>query len=197
LISTVVTDNGVPPLSATNSFTVVVTEVNTAPVLPTQSDRTVTELSTLTVTNAATDADLPANILTYSLLAPPAGATINSNGVIVWTPALGQGPSTNTLTTVVTDNGSPALSATNSFIVVVQVFVPQFRITSIQVSNHLATVTWNSIAGKTYRLQYQDTVNATAWQDVVPDIIATGGSTSATTTVGGAAQRYFRLEVLP
>ena len=33
-ITTVVTDNGVPPLSATNSFTVVVNEVNSPPTLP-------------------------------------------------------------------------------------------------------------------------------------------------------------------
>ena len=46
----------------------------------------------------------------------PAGATINSNGVITWTPSEAQGPSTNTLTSVVSDG---SLSATNSFVVIV------------------------------------------------------------------------------
>ena len=42
--------------------------------LPVQTNRTVLELSSLVVTNAASDPDLPANVLTYSLLNPPAGA---------------------------------------------------------------------------------------------------------------------------
>ena len=119
VFTTLVTDNGFPRLSATNSFTVVVSEVNQPPVLPNQSDRTVSELTLLTVVNAATDPDLPANTLSYSLLNPPAGAAINSSGVITWTPSEAQAPGTNVITTVVTDNGTPPLSATNSFTVVV------------------------------------------------------------------------------
>jgi hypothetical protein len=118
-LSTVVTDNGAPPASATNSFQVTVTEVNTAPVLPAQTDRTINELTLLSVANGATDTDLPANNLTYSLLAAPTGAVISSSGRITWTPTEAQGPSTNIFTTRVVDNGSPALSATNSFAVIV------------------------------------------------------------------------------
>src|SRR3989454_9518701 len=66
LITLRVTDNGVPESSDIKSFTVVVTEANSAPVLTVPTDRTVTELSTLTVTNTASDADLPANTLTFS-----------------------------------------------------------------------------------------------------------------------------------
>ena len=117
--TTVVTDDGVPALSATNSFTVTVSEVNTAPVLPAQTDRSLDELTLLTVTNTATDADVPANVLSYELLVSPAGAVIDGEGVISWTPTESQGPSTNTITTVVTDNGAPPLSVTNSFTVTV------------------------------------------------------------------------------
>jgi VCBS repeat-containing protein len=124
LLVTVVSDNANPPLSATNFFTVVVQEVNTAPVLPAQSNRTITGLTTLVVTNTATDSDIPANTLNYQLLANPAGASISLTGVITWTPVPTQVPSTNVFTTVVTDNNpwdpiNPNLSATNSFTVVV------------------------------------------------------------------------------
>jgi hypothetical protein len=118
-ITTRVVDNGTPALSATNSFSVTVNEVNTAPVLPVQANRTIPELSAMVVTNRATDADLPANTLSYSLIAPPAGAAISSSGVITWTPTEAQGPSTNLFITVVADNGVPSLSATNSFTVIV------------------------------------------------------------------------------
>jgi hypothetical protein len=119
LITTVVTDNGIPPLSATNSFTVVVTELNTAPALPSLPDVTIAERTLLTVTNTATDSDLPPNVLTYALVDPPTGAAINTNGVITWRPSEAQGPGTNLITTVVTDNGTPPLSTTNSFTAVI------------------------------------------------------------------------------
>src|SRR5207244_3718457 len=116
LITVRVTDNGAPPSSDTRSFTVIVNEVNSAPVLTVPIDQTVTELSTLTVTNTASDADLPANTLTFGLVSAPTGVNLNpSTGVLTWTPTEAQGPSTNLITVRVTDTGVPPLSATNSF----------------------------------------------------------------------------------
>src|SRR5439155_877621 len=106
-------------LHATTNFTVISLDDDSPTLLPTQADRTINELSTLTVTNTATDGDLPANILIYQLVSPPAGASINGGGVITWTPTEAQGPSVNTFETIVTDNGTPALRATNFFTVTV------------------------------------------------------------------------------
>src|SRR6185369_1223271 len=75
LITTVVSDNGIPPLSATNTFTVIVTEVNSAPLLTVPPDQTINELATLSVSASATDSDIPANSLLFSLLSPPVGMT--------------------------------------------------------------------------------------------------------------------------
>jgi len=119
VITTVVTDNGVPPLSATNSFVVVVNEVNTAPVLPAQANRTIVNQASLLVTNTAADSDIPANAVTYTLVNPPAGALIDTNGIITWTPIPAQTPSVGVMTTIASDNGLPPLSATNSFTVTV------------------------------------------------------------------------------
>ena len=72
---------------------------NTPPLLPAQANQTVNELTTLTVNDGAVDMDLPHQTLTYALVSPPSGATINTNtGVISWTPSQTQSPSTNTLT---------------------------------------------------------------------------------------------------
>src|SRR5439155_5070666 len=99
LITVRVTDNGAPPLSDTKSFTVVVTEANRAPVLTVPTDQTVTELSTLTITNTASDADVPANTLTFSLVSAPNGVNLDpSSGVLTWTPTEAQGPSTDLIT---------------------------------------------------------------------------------------------------
>ncbi len=54
---------------------------------------TVDEQTLLTFTATATDADLPANTLTFSLSGEPAGALIDPvSGVFTWTPSEAQGP---------------------------------------------------------------------------------------------------------
>jgi hypothetical protein len=115
-----VVDNGVPPLSATNTFIVIVNELNSAPVLQNVTEQTVNEGSTLVVTNKAIDVDIPANTVTYSLLSAPAGASIDaSSGVFTWTPTEVQAPSTNQIMVQAMDNGAPPLSDTRSFSVIV------------------------------------------------------------------------------
>jgi GH43 family beta-xylosidase len=94
--------------------------INHAPVLSPVSNQTVIAGQTLLVTNSATDPDAPPQTLTYSLLSGPAGAAINqTNGVVSWRPTVAQSPSTNVIAVAVADNGSPSLSATQSFQVTV------------------------------------------------------------------------------
>src|SRR4029450_1140165 len=93
-----VTDNGSPNLSDTKSFTVSVNEVNSPPVLTPIANQPVNEGNTLTLTAAATDPDLPANALRFSLLSAPSGASINPDtGLFAWTPSRNQVPSANTI----------------------------------------------------------------------------------------------------
>jgi len=198
IITVVVTDNGSPPLSTTNSFTVVVNEVNSAPVLPAQTNVTIAELTTLLVTNTATDSDIPANTLSYSLLNPPAGAEISATGLISWTPTHAQAPSTNFFATVVSDNGVPPLSVTNSFTVFVtsSQSVPPPTIESIVVAEGLATISWSSVTGHTYRLLYTGDLD-TNWTPILPDILATNSSTTATDSIESVTTRYYRVQLLP
>jgi hypothetical protein len=97
--------------------------IHNGPSLPAQTSRSVSELSSLTVTNTALDTDIPLLPLTYSLAvtnlldnSAVLNAAIDANGVITWTPTEAQGPSTNRFTTFVSDG---SLSATNTFTVVV------------------------------------------------------------------------------
>jgi len=94
--------------------------VNTPPMLPAISERSMIAGATLTITNVASDAESPPQSLTYSLLSPVNGATLNSsNGIFVWRPLIVQGGATNQFSIKVTDNGLPNLAATQSFRVVV------------------------------------------------------------------------------
>lgn len=116
-----VSDNQTPALTKVESFTVNVTEVNSAPTFTVPDTQTINELSPFSITLSATDDDVPANIIAWSVIAPPTGLTINpATGAIAWTPTEAQGPSTNTIQVVATDNGSPAMSTTNSFQLIVK-----------------------------------------------------------------------------
>jgi hypothetical protein len=114
-----VTDDGVPALSGTNSFTVLVTEINAAPTFVSLVNRRIRELSPMSFRLIGRDTDLPAQRLTYTLVDGPAGLTVAEDGLVNWTPSEEQGPSTNTVTVRVSDNGNPALGSTGSFTIFV------------------------------------------------------------------------------
>ena len=117
-----VTDNGVnpPTLSDSETISITVNEINTAPSLTAIGNQSVDELSTLNFTATASDTDDPANTLTFSLSgAVPAGASITPAGVFSWTPTESQGPGLYTFDVVVTDNGSPNLADSETIAVTV------------------------------------------------------------------------------
>jgi hypothetical protein len=105
--------------SVTNGVVLSVSEVNQAPVATLSGTRQVNEGDLLSFSVGATDADLPAQRLSYSAVAAPSGLTVDSNGVVSWRPTEAQGPSTNVLLIRVSDDGRPALSATNAIEIVV------------------------------------------------------------------------------
>ena len=99
-----VTDNGVPALYDEEEITVTVTEGNQPPELAAIGNKGVNELEELSFTATATDADLPAQTMTFSLDAGfPTGASITSGGVFTWTPTEAQGPGSYPVTVIVSD----------------------------------------------------------------------------------------------
>jgi hypothetical protein len=134
LIVIKVSDNGSPSLSATNSFTVIVGESNSAPVLSAVADQSVDEGSQLSLQIAATDSDLPAQNLTFSLdSGSPDGAALSTSGKFTWTPTESQGPSTNVITVRVSDG---ATNASQTFKIVVN---------EVNTTPTLATITTQTV----------------------------------------------------
>ena len=196
LFQTVVTDNGSPPLSATNSFTVFVQPVHNGPVLASIADRSIHAGAMLTISNAATDSDIPSHALTFSLdTGAPAGAAVNAtNGLFTWETGDTVANTTNSMTVRVADDALPSLSDTKSFTVTV---LSRPAIQSITLSNDIVTITWSALAGQTYRLQYQDTLTGTNWNVLPPDVIATGPAATQTDSIGSNAQRFYRIVLVP
>ncbi len=191
-----VTDNGEPPLSDTKPFTVIVSEVNNTPFLSPIANYTNHAGNLITFTASASDTDLPANLLTFSL---PSGAPTNaaigaSSGVFSWTPTPQQSPSTNPITVRVTDNGLPNLSASRTFSVFVY---PPLAITNLTKSASVVTMTWPSAPGRSYQVQSKTNLQDAIWLPQGGSITATGLTTSATNNIGTAKQRFYRLLLGP
>ncbi|MEJ7593850.1 MAG: putative Ig domain-containing protein, partial [Planctomycetaceae bacterium] len=94
------------------TITITVNEVNLPPVLTSIGNRAARSDEVFTFTATATDPDIPANNLTFSLDAgAPVGATIDpASGVLTWAPPTSAIGTAVPMTIRVTDNGSPALS---------------------------------------------------------------------------------------
>ena len=120
-LTLVVSDNGSPSLSATQSFSVVVTRINQPPqIVPPPAVVTVNGQTPLSLQLTATDADLPQPTLVWQLgSGAPAGLSLNpATGLLTWTPTAAQVPSTNLVTVIVRDSGNPSLADTTTFLVV-------------------------------------------------------------------------------
>lgn len=92
--------------------------VNRPPVLDPMPPVAMVAGQTLVLTNTATDPDLPPQTLTFSLLSAPGGASITPDtGVFTWPSTLADAATTNLVTVRVADNGTPSLTATQSFTV--------------------------------------------------------------------------------
>ncbi|MFH2123102.1 MAG: putative Ig domain-containing protein [Pseudomonadota bacterium] len=85
-----VRDNGLPSLTDSENITVTVHEVTAPPAIALITNKSVPAESLLTFTASASDSDIPANTLTFSLSGLPVAAAIDpQTGVFTWTPAVG------------------------------------------------------------------------------------------------------------
>lgn len=100
---------------------VLLTHINTAPVLAQIEDKNVIEETPLTFTVTATDVDAPPQTVSFTLDAgAPAGASIHPTaGVFSWTPTQAQPPGSYMITVRASDSGSPSLSDAQTFAVTV------------------------------------------------------------------------------
>ena len=169
-VSVQVTDDGAGMLAATNTFLLVVEEVNEPPILDAVADRTVHAEGTVTLTLAAGDPDEPTNTLSFALVEGPAGANVQSEtGQFSWRPTQAEIGTTNQVRASVHDDGTPSLSATNSFRLIVG---EMLQILSVEVDEQRQRlVTWSAIPATTYHLQAAPSPDALQWTDVAGEVV--------------------------
>ena len=116
-------DNGAPALADSEGFTITVTEQNSPPDLTKPMNVTVQRGAQLGFTAQATDPDLPANVLRFSIdpdsVQP--GMSINATtGEFRWDVPAGQATGPYSIRILVVDNADPALADSEVFVVTVE-----------------------------------------------------------------------------
>jgi hypothetical protein len=104
-------------------------------------------------------------------------ASINSDGVPNQGPSLDQDFALVMYNGVLPPAGPPTISAL--------------------VSNEEVVLTWDSVPGRLYRVEYQDTVAGGAWVNASADLTATNLITTLRVPFGPDGSRFFRVALLP
>jgi hypothetical protein len=173
---------------------------NTAPALNPISNITTNVGGTVTNTVVASDAELSSQTLTFSLLGGPASATLNkinsTNAAFSWRPAVTNANTTNTVTLKVADNGTPILSATQSFWIKVNALTLP-TVPSVGWSNGQFTLrVTNSIVGPDYAVQASS--NLVNWSTLFITNSPPTASFQWTDTNGLALpMQFYRIKVGP
>jgi hypothetical protein len=180
-VRVIATDTGAPPLAATNTFSLNVAKAALSVTSSNQSKPygvpfsfTGREFFTagLKLSDTATNA-------TLSSAGAPANAVAGPYPISI-TNVIGIGLTNYTI---------------NFFTGTMTVAAPvPFSITSISVTNDLATITWQSISGRVYRLEYKNDLVTPTWTEVPVDVVSTGSSTSTTNNTSGTTNRFYRVK---
>jgi hypothetical protein len=147
-------------------------------------------------TNGAADWDLPAQTLTYSVTSSLGAANLSINpatGLITWTPTPAQAGLANVITTVVTDNGVPAQSATNSFTVVVN-GAPKFS--SVKVGPGGVTFLWMGATNAQFEIRWTTNLAPANWQIFPYTNTSSSGNFSFTDTNALLMMKFYQLILL-
>ena len=182
-VQVTVTDDGTPTLTDVQDLAVAVTDVNEPPVLNAIGNLTVNEGGTSSFTASAIDPDA-ASSATFSLLSGPAGASITSpGGMFTWTPNAAQSPGVFNATVVVTDNGTPGLTDTETIAITVKAapdFSKSFAAGIFAGGTTTLTFTIGNLAG---------TFPATGlgFTDILPAPVVVAATPNASTTCTGGA----------
>jgi len=170
--------------------------VNNPPILAAIPDRTIHVGSTVVISSSVTHPDLD-QTLTFSLEpGAPAEATLDTaTGVFRWTAPETSLNTTNPVTIRVSDDGTPSLSDARSFSITV---MARPAILSAVLAGDFINLTWSSIPGLTYRVQYKLNLADAEWTDLM-DVTAADWTTVATDSViayeDPIPQRFYRIEV--
>jgi hypothetical protein len=169
---------------------------NGPPAIDPISDAVVIEGQLLQLRVRAADTNLPPQLLSFSLEpgAPPGASIHPETGLFTWQSAVGQAPGYFWITVKATDNGTPTLSARARFIVQV---APRPQVSSVAaLAGGGVSLVFATVPGKTYRVDYKETLLDSVWRALGPAKAATSDSMRIADPAAGSGQRFYRIAVL-
>jgi hypothetical protein len=170
---------------------------NVPPVLAAITNRTVNVGQTVAITAGATDTNQPPQTLTFTLLAGATNATLtqvnNTNANFSFRPLVAQTNSTNNFSLRVSDNGTPNLSATQSFAVIVNP-LSAAGISNVSLAAGQISFNITGQSGPDYAIEAS--TNLTQWSNVfITNSPALPFNWTADTT--NLPQRFYRIKLGP
>jgi autotransporter-associated beta strand protein len=173
--------------------------INTRPVIPPIPRQIVTNFSTFRLAVNATDDDVPAQTLSYALSDPPPDATVDANGLITWRVAQIRTPLGVSFTVLVTDSGSPSLTSSQTFEVVVLDGGPS-PVLSLQPGtpgSDAITLMGAGVPGAQYVMQFATNLPR-PWFNFSTNVAGAKGLWSVADTEATNSARFYRaLPVVP
>jgi pectin methylesterase-like acyl-CoA thioesterase len=169
---------------------------NTAPTLTPVSDQTINVGVNLSVANVATDPDVPAQTLAFSLLTGPAASAVDGSGNFTWRPTVSFAGTSNPVQVVVTDNGTPNLSATNSFNVIVNPLTAPATSAPTYAGGQFS-VSVSGQSGPDYELQASTNLVGGTWVDVAATNSPASPFTLTDTNAAAQPVQFYRVVTGP
>jgi hypothetical protein len=167
---------------------------NTPPVLAAIGDQTVNVGQLAAFIASATDTSSPPVTLTFSLLSAPNGATVNAGtGAFLWRPTVTNANTINPISLVVSDDGIPSLSATQSFNVNVNPLTNAI-LSSVALSSGQLSFQVNGETGPDYAVQVSS--NLINWNSLSTNY-SPSMPFSWSTNVGTSPAQFYRIEIGP
>ena len=171
-----------------------VTNWNSRPLFSPVTNRVVLPGQRVVSTTRALDPDAPPQTLTYTLVNGPTNSGIVP-GAFFWQVPASQPPGNQIVTLHVTDNGTPPLSDTVTFVLTVAAIGDRTLevgpiIESLATVSGQATFTIQTTPGRTYRVFYKDELSAPEWTQYGPDFVA-ANATASITQSSPASARFF------
>ena len=199
ILTVQVTDNGVPPLSASVDIHVHVNEVNTPPGIQSIGTQVGASDVPLHFFVVAIDSDIPAQQIAFSLPpGSPLGAAINpSTGEFSWTPTSEQGGDYDMIV-IVKDDGAPPLSQAFHIPVKIQgpAVIPSPVILATRAPDGTLTLSWAAVNGVRYHVEFTETLGTLSWNPLGDAIGDQGVAGLGGIELNGVNERYYRVVVV-
>jgi hypothetical protein len=152
-----------------------------------------------TATNLMLQGSIGEGTKTFAIANGPTNGVLSefnpNTGAVTYTPATNySGPDAFTFTV---SDGTLLATGVASITVLTVTNIPPVILSLTGAGTSNIVITWSAVSDQIYRLLYADDLRNSNWINQPPDVTALSPTASATNAAGAAAQRFYRVLLLP